>query len=91
MNNLKFLFMEAITIYAYIIVARAILSWVHINPYGNFFKIYLILIKVTEPVLEKIRELQHRIFPNSPIDFSPIIAILLLNFIRNLIYGSTKC
>jgi uncharacterized protein YggT (Ycf19 family) len=34
-----------------------------------------------------IRHFLRRVFPGSPFDFSPIIAIVLLNILRNLILG----
>ena len=67
----------AITILTWLIIIRALLSWVNPDPY-NF--IVQFLHKVTEPILRPFR----RIIPthNIGIDISPIIAILCLWFVR---------
>lgn len=38
------------------------------------------------PVLEPIRRLQDRLIPGLPIDFSPMIALLILDWLRRIIY-----
>jgi uncharacterized protein YggT (Ycf19 family) len=53
-----------------------------------FFQLYLFLIKLTEPVLGKLRDLQLRILPNLSIDFSPLLALLILNFLQNIVLTS---
>lgn len=66
-----------LTVYMWIIVARALISWVNPDP-GN--KIVIFLYRVTEPVLGPIR----RIIPrhNLPIDFAPLIVLLVIIFIQ---------
>jgi YggT family protein len=68
-----------LTILILAIIARALLSWV--LPLGRdpWTKI---LLNITEPILAPIRALLMRILP-IPIDFSPIVAILLINFLQN--------
>lgn len=61
-------------IYIYLIIIRAILSWFSPDPRNQFV---FLLIRLTEPVLERIR----RFMPASTIDFSPFIAILLIQFV----------
>ena len=87
MNGLKYLLIQAIDIYTVIIIIRAIFSWFPVNPHSAFFRVYLFMVTITEPVLGWIRNFLRRIFPGSPFDFSPIIAIVLLNILRNLIIG----
>ena len=60
-------------IYIFIIVARAVISWVQPNPYNPIVQF---LYKVTEPVLRPIR----RVLPlrGMAIDISPLVAILIL-------------
>mgnify|MGYP006134765255 CR=1 FL=1 len=76
-----------ITIYIYLFVASAILSWLMAFNVVNVrnkvvYTVVSLLYRVTEPVLRPIR----RIVPNlGGIDISPIILILLLYFIRDLI------
>lgn len=66
-----------LTVYMWIIVARALISWVNPDP-GN--KIVIFLYRVTEPVLGPIR----RIIPrhNLPIDFSPLVVLLIIIFLQ---------
>ena len=66
-----------LTIYMWIIIFRAVISWVNADPYN---KIVIFLYKVTEPVLRPVR----RILPmrNMGIDFSPILVILVIIFLQ---------
>ncbi len=86
--NLKFILIKTIDIYIFLIILRAIFSWFRLNPQNNFFQLYLWLLKLTEPALGKIRELQFRILPNSPIDFSPLLALFILNFLQKIVLTS---
>jgi YggT family protein len=76
-----------ITIYIWVLIISAVLSWlVAFNVVNTSNRVvYLIgdfTYRVTEPVLRPIR----RILPNlGGIDISPIILILLLYFLRDLI------
>jgi YggT family protein len=67
----------ALTLYMWIIIARAVISWVNPDPYN---KIVIFLYRATEPVLRQVR----RILPlrNIGIDISPIIVILILFFLQ---------
>jgi len=67
----------ALTIYMWIIIIRAVISWVNPDPYNQ---IVILLYRVTEPVLRPIR----RILPmrNVGIDFSPVIVILVIIFLQ---------
>lgn len=67
----------ALTIYMWIIIFRALISWVNPDPYNQ---IVIFLYRVTEPVLRPVR----RILPmrNIGIDFSPFIVVLVIIFLR---------
>jgi YggT family protein len=67
----------ALTIYMWIIIFRALISWVNPDPYNQ---VVIFLYRVTEPVLQPIR----RILPmrNIGIDFSPVIVILVIIFLK---------
>ncbi|GBD93396.1 YGGT family protein [bacterium BMS3Abin05] len=65
----------AITIYIWIIIARAVISWVHLDPRSSLVRI---LYQITEPVLAPIR----KFLPPTGVDFSPLIALLLLYFLQ---------
>ncbi len=69
--------------YIWIIVIRALISWVHPDPYNPIVQF---LYRVTEPVLRPIR----RRLPlrNLGIDFSPIIVILIILFIQTFVVQS---
>ncbi len=67
-----------IEIYYWLIFARVILSWFIRDPSNP---IYRFLHGITEPVLGPIR----RIMPNLGLDFSPMIAFLLLEMIKRFL------
>lgn len=66
-----------LTLYMWIIIARALISWVNADPYNQ---IVIFLYKATEPVLRLVR----RIIPfrNAGIDLSPMIVILIIIFLQ---------
>lgn len=62
---------------------RIALSWVRVSPYN---KAVNIIYQLTDPVLEPFRRLIDRLGINTGmIDFSPLIAYLVLQFIENII------
>ena len=67
-----------IDIYNLIIFARVIASWLVQNPYNP---IYRFLFSMTEPILGPLR----RMMPNMGLDFSPIVAYLLLNILKRIL------
>jgi YggT family protein len=72
-----------LTIYMYIIIARAIISWVNPDPYNPIVRF---LNSVTEPVLFRIRRRLPLFFGG--MDFSPIIVILAIIFIQTFVVQS---
>ena len=72
-----------ISLYIIIIIIRAVLSWFNPNSYSPGM---MFLIRVTEPVLYRIR----RFLPLSGVglDLSPIIAIFGLIFVRYFLVSS---
>jgi YggT family protein len=61
--------------YMWIIVIRALLSWVNPDPWNPIVRF---LHQVTEPVLRPIR----RRLPSTAIDFSPLVVILGIYFLQ---------
>lgn len=61
-----------------LIIARVIMSWIPLGNPNN--SVVRFVYEITEPILAPIR----RIIPRGslPIDFSPLIAILLINMIE---------
>ena len=70
-------------LYMWIIIARAVLSWVSPDPYNPIVRF---INNVTEPVLYKIRSKVPLSFGG--IDFSPIIAILIIYFLQSFVVKS---
>lgn len=70
----------AIVVYIWIIVARAILSWVSPDPYNPIVRF---LYRVTEPVLRPVRERLGGF--QVGLDFSPMIVILVLYFLKEFL------
>lgn len=66
------------------ILGRVLISW--IDPMGNM-RITQILREITEPILGPIR----RVLPTMGMfDFSPIVALFLLQFVQMLIMGAIQ-
>lgn len=76
-----------ISIYIFLLVAQAILSWLIVfnvvNTRNRFvYMVADVAYKITEPVLRPIR----RILPSfGGLDLSPVVLILLLGFIQRLL------
>lgn len=66
--------------YMWIIIGRAIISWVNADPYNPITRF---LYEVTEPLLSRIR----RVVPlfAGGMDFSPMILIIAIMFLRSFI------
>ena len=64
-----------VQIYSLIVLARVLMSWVNIDPYSPLARA---IIDITEPVLQPIRNI---LPPAGGLDFSPIIAIVLLQML----------
>ena len=72
-----------LTFYMWIVIARAVLSWVNPDPYNPIVRF---IHNVTEPVLYRIRT---RIPVNfGGIDFSPIVVILAVVFLQQFVVSS---
>ncbi len=73
----------ALTAYMWIIVIRAVLSWVNPDPYNPIVRF---LYRVTEPVMALVR----RWLPlqGMGIDFSPIIILLAIFFLQSFLVPS---
>ena len=60
------------------LIIRIILSWIDVSPYNPISKITY---QITEPLLKKIRQY---IKPLGMFDFSPMIAIIILEVIQRV-------
>lgn len=74
-----------LTAYMWIIIGRAVISWVNADPYNPIVRF---LYDATEPVLSRIR----RILPINfgGIDFSPMVLILVIMFLQSFLVGTLK-
>lgn len=66
------------------IIVECIGSWI---PQARYNKIMEVIHSITDPILEPCRRLQYKFFSNMPVDFSPFIAILLMDIIRGILVG----
>ena len=88
MKSIFILLDSVITIYLWIIIINAVLSWLVafniLNTQNRFvFAVLDATYKMTDPVLNRIR----RFIPTfGSIDVSPVVLILLLMFLRNIIF-----
>ncbi len=75
----------ALTIYLWIIIARAVLSWVNPDPYNPIVQF---IHGITEPVMYRVR----KAIPMNGIgiDLSPILIILAIYFLQIFLVGSLE-
>ncbi len=74
----------ALHLYMWLIIIRALLSWVNPDPYNPIVRF---LYQVTEPVLYRAR----RIIPAlGGIDISPIVVILVIIFLQSFVVDTLK-
>ena len=72
-----------LNIYMWLIIARAILSWVNPDPYNPIVRF---LYNVTEPVLNAIR--RHLPVYFGGIDFAPMVVILIIIFLEKFLVST---
>lgn len=70
----------ALTAYMWVIIGRAILSWVNPDPYNPIVQF---LYSITEPLLSRIR--RSLPFAMGGIDFSPMILIMAIIFLQSFL------
>ena len=74
-----------LTFYLWIVIARAVLSWVSPDPYNPIVRF---IYNITEPVLGWVRRRVPLNF--GPVDFSPIIVFLAIIFLQQFLVGSLQ-
>jgi len=72
-----------LTIYMWLIIARALLSWVNPDPYNPIVRF---LYNVTEPVLGWVRRRVPIVFGG--LDLSPILVLLAIVFLQKFLIAS---
>jgi YggT family protein len=71
--------------YFWILIARAVLSWVNPDPYNPIVRF---LVRVTEPVLRPIRERLPTM--SMGLDLSPMVVMLAIYFLESFLVGSLR-
>ena len=74
----------ALTFYTWIIIARALISWVNPDPWNPIVQF---LDRVTEPVLSPIRR---RLGWRMGVDLSPLVVIVAITFLQIAVVQSLK-
>jgi YGGT family. len=77
-ESVLFVFNSIISIYSFIIIAAALISWVSPDPYNPIVRI---LRNLTEPVLWRVRKLLPFTY-KSGMDFSPVVLLVGLHTLR---------
>jgi YggT family protein len=73
----------ALNIYMWIIIARAVLSWVNPDPYNPIVRF---IHNLTEPVLHLIRRRLPVVFGG--VDLAPVVVLLAILFLEHLVVAS---
>ena len=68
------------------IFARVIISWIPIPRDNNIIRL---LYQITEPILAPLRSIIQRsaLGRSMMLDFSPVLAFLIISFLRNLVFN----
>jgi YggT family protein len=82
LNAVAYVLKFVLDIYMWIIIARAVISWVNPDPYNPIVKF---LYRATEPVLYRVR----RVLPDmGGLDLSPLLILLAIIFLQNFLVAS---
>jgi YggT family protein len=74
-----------LTAYMWIIIGRAVISWVNADPYNPIVRF---LYDVTEPLLSRIRRVLP--FDLGGVDLSPMILIMAIMFLQSFLVPTLK-
>ena len=74
-----------LTAYMWIIIGRAVISWVNADPYNPIVRF---LYEVTEPVLGRIRKFLP--LTMGGMDFAPIVLIIIIMFLQSFLVPTMK-
>lgn len=82
LNAVAYILKIVLNIYMWIIIGRALISWVNPDPYNPIVKF---LYKATEPLLYRVR----RVLPvMGGLDLSPLLVLLAIMFLQNFLVVS---
>lgn len=71
-----------LTLYFWVVIARALLSWVNPDPYNP---IVSFLYRITEPLLARVRRI---LPPMGGIDLSPMLLMVAIFFVKQFVLSS---
>ncbi|RUM46732.1 MAG: YggT family protein [Desulfocapsa sp.] len=74
-----------LTAYMWIIIGRAVISWVNADPYNPIVRF---LYEATEPLLSRIRKMMP--MSMGGIDFSPMILIMAIMFLQSFLVPTLR-
>jgi len=74
-----------LTLYMWIVIARALISWVNPDPYNPIVRF---LYTATEPLLYRVRRILP--FAAGGIDFSPLIVLFAIYFLQGFLVQSLR-
>jgi len=82
LNAVAYILKIVLNIYMWIIIGRALISWVNPDPYNPIVRF---LYKATEPLLYRVR----RVLPvMGGLDLSPMVIVLAIVFLQNFLVAS---
>ena len=79
--SLAVLFSMLFKVFYFLLVIRIVISWFQISPFSEPVNM---LYRITEPILLPLRRLPLQV---GMIDFSPVVAFILLSFLDHFIVG----
>ena len=79
LEAVAFLLNTALTIYMWIIIASAVITWVNPDPYNPIVRF---LYSATDPIL---RPMRRRIGITMGLDISPLLVIFAIMFVRSFV------
>jgi len=82
--SLKSAIFQFINLLEFLIFVDALLSWVIRDRYNN--PIVRVIDTIINPIKEPFYRLQFKLLPNTPVDFSPMLAIFFLEILKTLLF-----
>ncbi|MEF9990937.1 MAG: YggT family protein [Romboutsia sp.] len=74
---------KLLDVLTFIILIKCIMTWI---PGATQNKLYEVFCVLTDPIEDPIRSIVYK-YVNGPIDFSPVIALLLIRVVQRLLMG----
>jgi YggT family protein len=85
LNAIAILLHYVLNLYMWIVIARAVISWVNPDPYNPIVRF---LSAATDPVFDRLRRTVPLFFGG--FDFSPIIVLLAIIFLDNFVVATLQ-